>query len=406
MGKYKNIFLIVLLIVMFLGLRLWRLDERTNFSMDQGMSMLRAMEIWKNKEITLIGPPASPVVEGRNFFHGPLGYYTEAGLGIISNWEPVRISIILVGLSLISMYFLYWFAKAVFDKRTALVAIIIWTFVPFVIDFAHLIWNPNFLLLLTPVTMSCLVKAVKSKKTVWFGVAGLLFGLGLQYHFQMAMLIALTVGVLIYRKEKLINLLVMLTGITAGYAPLILFDLRNNFYNIKTIGTWLMTGGVKTTDLPVFYFLVLLPAGVVLMAKLLTKQKIVLLTTFILLAGYSIWGVMHETQAKGMPVNWNYRYLTKTENIILKEAGGKFNIVNLLSGDTEFWPLRFLLVRDNEAPETIENYKDIDELFVVATGEKEIMNSKVWELSAMGDKKIEDKWQINEKISLFKLKRF
>ena len=60
--------------VLFLWLRLYHIEERMNFSMDQGQSMLKAWEIWNEKKMVLIGPIASQTVNGRHFFHGPITY--------------------------------------------------------------------------------------------------------------------------------------------------------------------------------------------------------------------------------------------------------------------------------------------------------------------------------------------
>ncbi|MDD4027277.1 MAG: hypothetical protein PHO75_03780, partial [Candidatus Shapirobacteria bacterium] len=84
-----NIGLIFLLIGSFFFLRLYKIEERVNFSMDQGIFLLKSWDIYQNKKITLIGPTASPIVHGHQFFQGPLIYYSLILVMLMSNWNVI-----------------------------------------------------------------------------------------------------------------------------------------------------------------------------------------------------------------------------------------------------------------------------------------------------------------------------
>jgi len=189
--------------VIFLGLRLWNLEKRINFSMDQGESMLMAYEIWSQRQITLIGPRASPVINGRHFFHGPITYYWLIIVGIIGDWDPVKITWIITLMSLISMVFLYKAAAKLFSKKVAILTIIIWTLLPKSIDFAGLIWNPNLLLIFVAPTLYVGILAIKDKKWWQFGLLGILLGWCLQCHFQAGLMIVLAGAVMNFKRIKL-----------------------------------------------------------------------------------------------------------------------------------------------------------------------------------------------------------
>jgi hypothetical protein len=75
------------------------------------------------------------------------------------------------------------------------------------------------------------------------------------------------------------------------------------------------------------------------------------------LIGYTTIEIYLGNQAKGMPKDWSYTSLKLTESIITQDVSGKFNVVNLLSGDTKFFPLRYLLKIKGKHVESSENYK-------------------------------------------------
>lgn len=397
-GKIKKILVVVIVSAVFLWLRLYRIEERMNFSMDQGMFMLRAREIWDKKELVLIGPPASPIVEGRHFFQGPITYYWLVILGVLGNWDPVKITWLITLMSLVSMGFLYLTTVKLFGKKVGILSIYIWTLLPIAIDFSGWIWNPSLLLILVPPMLYMGIVALKEKKWWQFGVWGILLGWGLQCHFQAGLLLILTAIIMILKRIKISGWLFTLGGFLIGYSPLIIFDLRNNFYNLKTIFEWMGQRG-GGFELQQFYFLEFLPILVILVAKIFYKWRIVLLGGLIMFLG---WTITNEKQAKGMPMEWNYGDLKKTSVIIKNKAGNEFNVVNLLSGDTRFYPLRYLLTVENKVPMQVEKYNK--ELWVISYKNYDFRNSTVWELEKAKNMKLRSRTEINLMVELVKFK--
>lgn len=370
-----------------------------NFSMDQGTEMLRAWEIWKNKEITMLGPTASPEVNGRHFFNGSVVYYWLVGLGLLTRWEPVGIAWGLAIMSLISLGFWWLAVRSCWGEKTAWIMVLIWTLLPKAIDFGPLIWNPNMLLILTgPI-------AFFWTKRNYVGL-GIMLGLALQCHFQAGLIIILIGITMMLRKCGGIEWLKIIVGGIVGYAPLLIFDIRNNFYNIKTLGEWLVTPK-KDFGVQEFYFLEFLPLLVALVAKFLTKNKSLIRLVIIGLLSWSIYEVGFLKQAKGMATDWRYIDLKKTGEIIKKEAGNNFNIVNTLSGDIRFYPLRYWLIKEGKAPMAENKYENMGEVWVVKYNlQSTIINlqSEPWELEVNKDKKVAGTWKINDKVELVRLK--
>lgn len=400
MNKYFLIFLIG----SFFFLRLYRIEERVNFSMDQGMFCVRALEIWKNKEITLLGPAASPKVDGRQFFQGPLIYYSIIGIMLISAWDPIRASLIMVVLNFFGLAFLWMAVKEIFDARVAKTAVVIWTFLPMIINFSNFIWNPNFLLFLTPVYLYLLTKTVIKRDCLWFLGIGIFCGMCLQFHFQMGLLIIGTAGFLMFKRVEIKNFFIWGIGVATGYSPLLVFDLRNNFYNIRTTWLWLTHGSRDAVEWQSYHLLVLWPIWVILVSAFLEKKfksKSFIVLAFLIL--YSYWTVVTQKQAFMMPKDWNYKNLVRLSKVIEDERPREFNIVNLISGDTRFYSLRYLLIRAGIEPLSVDNYPQVKNLYVLSDEEKDVGENNVWEISSARPLSLARKWIVSDKFMLIKL---
>ena len=416
----KKWWLFLLVIVIFLGLRFFRLEETVNFSADQGTSLLRAREIWDYKELTLLGPTASPTVEGRQFFMGSFIYYFLVGLMLVSKWDPLIASGWMIGLNLIGLFFIWKMYKK---------AIIPAIFMPVSIYFSKFIWNPNVLLILAPIYWWGLWRlngfnpspavagppldppeagrqegTEKRKTKVWeYGAIGILAGIMFQFHFQIGPVIVLTLLWLVLSKKGWKNIIIFLIGAGVGYAPLILFDLRNNFYNIKTILLWIFKGGDKRSDMQVYYFLVWLPLLWVWGAKLIEKLSYKNWIWGGLIVASLGW-VFLTKSTEDMPINWNYIKLKETKNIILKDNPKNFNVVNKLSGDTQFNSLRYFLKINNNEAMPINKYPEATILYVVANNDWKI-DDQVWEVASFKPVKIDTSWDLGEEIKLYKLEK-
>lgn len=390
--------LVGILAIVFLWLRLYQIEKRMNFSMDQGLFMLKALDIWRNKKLELIGPSASPIVNGRHFFQGPITYYWLIFCGLLASWDPENITIIITLMSLASMGFLYMTTKKLFGKGVGVFSVIIWTLLPTAIDFSGLIWNPSLLLILVPPTLYVGVLTIKEKKWWQFGILGMLLGWCLQCHFQAGLLIILTGLVMVFKRIKLSKWIYLLMGFLIGYFPLVVFDFRNNFYNTKTIFEWIGQRG-NGLEMQQFYLLEFLPILVILIAKIFYRSRLFLIGGLII---FLCWSVTNQKQAKGMPMFWNYRDLRKTSEIVMKKAESEYNVVNLLSGDTRFYSLRYLMTAEGKLPMPIDKYDK--ELWVVSYKDNNLKNSTVWELEKTENMEERARFEINPKVDLIQLR--
>src|SRR5258708_33069650 len=80
--------IIIILVVIFIGIRLVHLPESIGFGSDEGRDFLTAWNIYTNKQLKLIGPPSEFTVNGREFYFGPAPYYVILPILVVGNWDP------------------------------------------------------------------------------------------------------------------------------------------------------------------------------------------------------------------------------------------------------------------------------------------------------------------------------
>jgi hypothetical protein len=283
--------IILFLVGSFFFLRLYKIEQRVNFSMDQGMFLLKSWDIYQNKQITLIGPTASPIVHGHQFFQGPLIYYSLVLVMLVSRWNPLTASYVLVFLNFLALIILFVSAKKIFNRKIAIATAIWFIFLPVTINFSNFLWNPNFLLILTPFFIFLGMKSITTKKWWQYLIWGILGGICFQYHFQFGLILGFSFLFLIFKKQNWKNIGWFIGGGLIGYSPLIMFDLRNHFYNTKTILEWMRYGGDQKFNFQIYYFLSLVPFVCLglgwVMVKL--KNKLVFIALILGLIGYSFY---------------------------------------------------------------------------------------------------------------------
>ena len=217
----KRNYLLLIFVIIFLFLRFYHLEASLNFSGDQGMHLLDIWNIYHTKNITLIGSPSSFTVLGRSFYTGSAPYYLLLPLLVLTNWNPISVSYILIIFQLVVIVNLY---KVIFEnfknKKTAGYFLVLCTFSTVLIDYSRFLWHPNFLIPIGGLVLGILMylsqKADKNKTHLGSNVfryftLGFVLGLGLQFHYSFLLVILLTVVWLIIIYDALSLLFLVLT---------------------------------------------------------------------------------------------------------------------------------------------------------------------------------------------------
>ena len=403
---------LILLLIIFLFLRVFNLEKGVNFSSEQGLFLSKAKEIYDTKKLTLIGPSTSiKSTISREFYQGPATYYLLL-VPIALGGNPIVASYFLIFINLLALIVIYTVIKKKFGFKTAFWASLFFSTYPLLVTYTRFVWNPNFIPLFSAAVLGFLLNINRKRKSLFYLLLGLILGICLQFHYQSFLLILLSFIWLTLRKAKITNFFIVFLGIIAGFFPLLIFELRHNFYNLNTLFLIMQTGsGKQLISFPVYYFLFLAPficlAIGLLFQKIYKAKKLLAVGILVLYLAWSAYKINgFSTKAPGMSEGWNYKGQKKALEIILKENKKGYNIANLLTGDTRARAMRYLLSLNNSLPGGTGDYPASEWLFVMSKSkEEEVLKNPVWEISSFRPSRIAKAWPIQNGISLYLLEK-
>lgn len=228
----ENIVLLsIFCVIVFL--RFWKVPQLFFFNIDEEYQSLLALSIIKDFHIIWIGLSAADT----GFYIGPGLVYLHSLLLWISKLDPVILGYTASFIGSLTTLTLFFIVKYLFDKKTAIVTTIIYSFSTFVIYFDRRFWNSTVVPLITILLYFSFIKALKN--TRWLILT--FFLLGLSFHIHASLFIFIPIAIIvIYRyvlKNKKIDLITIIFSVLIFlivYSPLLVFDFVHNFDNLKT----------------------------------------------------------------------------------------------------------------------------------------------------------------------------
>ena len=415
MGKLRYLLIIFFIGVLFFSFRLVHLPETVNFGADQGLQMLEIWDRYQKKQFTLIGPYSSFQVEGRQLFFGPSPYYLSMPILILGKWNPLSMSyfmVIFTFLSALTVYIIDGWVNQ--NRKRAILFLLLIASIPPTIEYSRFYWNPNFLMPITLMILSCIIYFRKNSSQAVVFLIGLLLGFGMQFHYSFILtIISIFVWLFWERRRIRVNWLILLFGAIIGFSPLIIFDARHDLYNLRIVWSFLRN---ERSSFPLvlhfYYFISILPLILYLLAEILSRlvgssRLKFILVIFLLIISGMIFTYSSPSHGFGMVSNWNYPKELRISQIIHQEKKGAYNLVDIHTGDTRAMAIRYLLTVVNDAPQSVTDYPSSDTLFVYsALTAKEITSGDLWEINAVKPLSLTKQWMIDESVSLFRFDRF
>jgi 4-amino-4-deoxy-L-arabinose transferase-like glycosyltransferase len=255
MKDRKKEFLLVLgILILASFLRLYKIADYMTFLGDEGRDVLVVKKIIVDHKLTLLGPTAS--VGG--FFLGPLYYYLMVPFLWAFRLNPVGPAVMVALFGILTVWLVYKVGKEFFNSSVGLLSAGLYAISPLVVSYSRSSWNPNLMPLASLSIIWFAFQAVKKKDWRWFLIVGFLFGLAIQLHYLTTFLMAvIAIYFLIFLPKKfyLKAFFFSLFGFMVGWLPLILFEIRHNFPNFKTLYKFIFfgeeTGFVANKFLPI-----------------------------------------------------------------------------------------------------------------------------------------------------------
>ncbi len=231
--KKKIILAVLLLGVLYRLFLTW--DGNFLFNMDNGRDMVEVREMVVLHKLRLTGPTSA--IEG--LFNGPAWYYLLAIPFILTGGDPYGSIIMEIILWAVGGFFLLKLVSR-WENFLILPIGLLWVSSNYVVLTNLYAFNPNPVILLTPVLIYLLVEFLEKGKAL-FGILAFFLS-GLFFNFEMnfglfAPLIIL-VSIILTRKIKLLKT----SGVWLGVAvfiltvmPQVLFDIKHNFIMSKSV---------------------------------------------------------------------------------------------------------------------------------------------------------------------------
>lgn len=414
--KKSFLFLFIVITIVSIFARFWNYKELVGFTLDAPIHLTEVKNMIDSGKIGLIGPSVtSKETFGRMIFTGPFHYYVLAILGIISNWDVVFISGFYTSLWIATFAILFFWLNKRFGGTIAILLYTLLSFYPFFIQISRQIWNPHFIPLFGTLFLLCLVER---KKIYHYLIAGIFWGLGLNIHYSTLLWVFIAiffmVSDIVKKKFHIKNWLILILGVVVAELPLLVFELRHNFYNINTIFFHIKYGSSSvgyTFNIWYYYVLPFLAPAVFLLGKFLYnigRKKIFIVPTLILssLSFYFVLSAFGPQGQKAMHYpGWNIATQKKVANIIIKDNEKDFEVAETVSSDTQATDIRWWLRQEGTNAMKVDQYKEAPVLYLVAPLSRPPETETVWEVSSLKPFKIITKVELDKDLFMYKIKR-
>jgi hypothetical protein len=386
------------------------------FNLDSPFHLTEARNIVESGKINLIGPiDASKEMFGRQIFLGAFYYYSLEILGILTSWNVVIISAFFTFLWILAFIVIFlWFYKS-FGGTIALLVYSLLSFCPTFIFVSRQILNTQFVPIFGVMFLMFLVNR---RKKLYYFLAGIFWGLGLNVHYATALwaFIALWFFIDDLRKKHFMfgNWFLLVFGAILAESPFLLFEFRHNFYNVQTvlfhIRYFRLSQGY-TFAIWYYYVYTFLPVIAYLIAfilKKLKKTRMFLPTIFlgILISIYFLIQALGTAGQKTLyPKGWSIERQKNVTQIIINDKPKEFEVAETINSDTRAMDIRWWLRDANVSVMDVVSYNTSPVLYLVTTSERPPEGETVWEVSSLRPFKIDFKKNVGEGYYLYKLTR-
>ena len=199
-------------------------------------------------------------------------------------------------------------------------------------------------------------------------------------------------------------------GAVLGNLPMILFDLRHDFYHLRTLFQYFIDtlNGKSDAGFAYYYLLPLWPLGAILGGWILSKfNKIIMLALILIYLFINLDSPkISWASPTGMPIGLTVRDLDTAGKIIAEDADGHFNVSEVLDFDKRGYVLRYFIeFKYGKKPLPETEYENIERLYVLSPKDYNFDKSGVWEIEAGGPYKIDLLSDIGQGYAVYRLEK-
>lgn len=397
--------LLLLLFVVFILIRSVNFNHFFSFVYDQANFSTSALEIFRDRKVQLIGPSISINLGGREIFQGGIIYYFFLIFLLLGHFDPKLSTYLFIFFSGLMIVPLYYGIKLMHSKNDAIFMSILYAIFPIYIHGTMSLWNPHFQFALTPILLYLMgIYKVTKRRAIFFALS-FFAGFLLQFHYQyIVVILGLFIYYFLIKKLGIRNIPIFILGLALGFSPMILFELRNKFYNLNTILLFLshykdVFGKGNPIGANVHYFLSISLFLFMAIGSILRNQlnKIKLICIFVVLLTWSTLLYVIFPSENSVVKDWSYDDELKVYNIIKNSTITNYNISSFYNATAT--TQKYFLKRD-EIRINFDDYRSNKYLYVIYYKDVDFKTNRAYEMNTFNPSIVIKKWQINEKYDL------
>jgi len=229
--NWQIIFLVLFMLIAFV-LRFKGIAQLQYFTFDQSRDALYVKRMIVDGQLRLLGTQTS--LPG--MYLPPFYYYTVTPILWLFRFNPIAIDIYSASVGVLSIPLVFFIANKIFGRPSGIFSAGLWAVSPLIVELTRRAWNPNTLPFFILISFYFLYRYYKERKLRDFLLSFGFYGYCLNLHFGAWTLMPLFIFSWFYHffksreKQKLLGLLGSLGLIIFFIGPLLLFELRHNFF--------------------------------------------------------------------------------------------------------------------------------------------------------------------------------
>ncbi|HKB88281.1 MAG TPA: hypothetical protein VKC53_01390 [Patescibacteria group bacterium] len=410
----KNNILIIVILILASFVRFYNYPNRVTFWSEQARSLIVSANYIKVKPSLLGQEYFRQDSNSHVIYSGALFNYSLVPLLLISDYNPIIITIFFTFLNLFTGIIIYLVIKKTLGEKLALASTFLFLFNDFMIYHSLFIWSYNYLPLIGILIFYFSYLNFQKEKFGYVFLLGLLSGVGIGLQVLFAPIAIFVLLINIWKsKNKLKSIIFFASGIIVGNLPLVIFDLRHNFYQTRTIFQYFIDTLQHRSDanFNYYYLLSFWPIaailGGILLVRLFKWNKIagaffICLYLFLSLSSYKV----SFNSPTGMPNGLKVSDIDNASKIIANDTTGDFNVSEVLDFDKRAYVLRYYLefkYGKNLLSEI--DYPNANVIYALSQKGYNFDSSGIWEISSGGARKVIELSNLGDGYALYKLEK-
>ncbi|EKD80145.1 MAG: hypothetical protein ACD_40C00193G0010 [uncultured bacterium] len=241
MNWLKKHWLLIVILIIALAFRLYRIESTMTFLEDEGRDLLIVKRMIDTGRPVLLGPQTST----GNMYLGPLYYYLITPALYLAGMNPVGPAILIALSGVLTVYLLYYLGKKWFGTAAGYLAAILFAVLPYSVMVTRASWNPNLVPLIATIMLIIYNRLVYGRATLktWFAY-GLAIGVMVQLHYMaLVYCCILSLSIAWNKRKDFIQLVrgvpLVMIGLIFMLLPFIVFEIRNNWVNTHAIARFM-----------------------------------------------------------------------------------------------------------------------------------------------------------------------